>query len=73
MEIILGVLATALTQWLKKYGKNQWHTLAILAAISFGSAGIYKALVSVGYWETVATILVISGAIYTFIIQRFEK
>ena len=73
MEIILGVLATALTQWLKKYGKNQWHTLAILAVISLALAGVYVTLISTGYWQTVGTVIVISGAIYTFIIQRFEK
>jgi hypothetical protein len=30
-------------------------------------------LVAVGYWETIAKILVIAGAFYTFVIQRFES
>lgn len=73
MEIILGLAATALTQWLKKYGKNQWETLGILIVISLALAGVYATLVAVGYWQLVVSILVTAGAIYTFIIQRFEK
>jgi hypothetical protein len=29
-------------------------------------------LVAVGYWETVANVLVIAGAFYAFVIQRFD-
>lgn len=73
MEIILGVFASLLTQWLKKYGSSEYHTLAILGVISLALAGIYAALVAIGYWETVVSILIVAGVIYTFIIQRFEK
>lgn len=73
MEIILGVFASLLTQWLKKYGKNEWHTLLILGCISLAVAGIYAALVATGYWQAVVGIFVTAGVIYTFIIQRFEK
>lgn len=71
--IILGVLASALTQWLKKYSKNEWQTLAILGFVSIAIAGGYCALVVAGYWQTIATVLVTAGVVYTFIIQRFEK
>ena len=30
------------------------------------------ALRRVGYWQTVASILTVSGAFYAFVIQRFE-
>jgi len=72
MEIILGVFASALTQWLKKYGSNEWHTLAILGVVSLLIAGLYTSLMITGYWSLVAQILVVAGATYTFIIQRFE-
>jgi hypothetical protein len=45
----------------------------VLLALSLGAAGIYTALVAVGFWETVVNILVVAGAIYAFAIQRFES
>ena len=50
---------------------NQIETLVLLG-ISLGAAGINCALVAVDYWETVANVLIIAGACYAFVIQRFE-
>ena len=40
--------------------------------ISVVAAGIYVALQAANFWQTALEILTISGAIYTFIIARFE-
>ena len=60
-------------QWIKQKATNQVETLLVLLAISLGAAGLYCALVAVGYWETVANVLIIAGAFYSFVIQRFES
>lgn len=73
MEIIIGAAVSLLVQWIKQKTTNQIETLLVLLAVSLGAAGLYCALVAVGYWETIAKILVIAGAFYTFVIQRFES
>lgn len=72
MEIILSALASGLVQWLKHYSPNQWVTLTILAGLSIVISAVYVTFVNVGMWETVYRVLVGAGAIYTFVIQRFE-
>lgn len=74
MEIIIGAAVSLLVQWIKQKASNQWETLLVLLTVSLGAAGIiYAALVAVGYWGTVANILVVAGAFYAFVIQRFEQ
>lgn len=73
MEIIFAVAVTMLVQALKTYLPNQWWTLGLVAVLSIVAAGIYTILVSAGLWESALQILTISGAIYTYIIQRFES
>jgi hypothetical protein len=46
--------------------------LSALLVFSVAAAGLYTVLVSVGYWETVANIIMVAGAFYAFVIQRFE-
>lgn len=53
--------------------EDQLETLLGLLAISIGAAGLYCALVAVGYWETVGNVLITAGAFYAFVIQRFER
>jgi hypothetical protein len=73
MEIILGAVTSLVTQWLKnKYGGG-WQSMAILFCVTLVAASIYTALVSAGYWETVANVFITAGAFYAFVIQRFEK
>jgi tryptophan-rich sensory protein len=73
MEIFIGAAVSVFVQWVKQKSSNQVETLLILLAVSLGAAGIYAALVAVGYWATVASILVYAGAFYAFVIQRFEQ
>jgi hypothetical protein len=44
----------------------------MVLGVSLAAAGIYTALVDANFWPTVAGIFTLAGAIYTFIIQRFE-
>ncbi|HET9878866.1 MAG TPA: hypothetical protein VFQ81_06140 [Candidatus Limnocylindria bacterium] len=73
MTIIISAAVSLLVQWIKQKTTNQLETLLVLLAISLAAAGLYCALVAVGYWETVANVLLIAGAFYAFVIQRFES
>jgi hypothetical protein len=73
MEIILGAAVSLILQWLKQTFTSQWQTLSFLVILCLGAAGIYTVLVSAGYWETVGNVLIIAGAFYAYIIQRFES
>lgn len=73
MTIIIGAAVSLLVQWIKQKTTNQLETLLVLLGVSLGAAGLYCALVAVGYWETVANVLIIAGAFYAFVIQRFES
>lgn len=72
MELLIGAAVSLLIQWVKKYGKNQWTTLLFLLIASLVASSLYTLLVDVGYWETVASIIMTAGAFYAFILQRFE-
>lgn len=73
MEIVVGAAVSLLTQFLKQYSSNTYLTLGIVLILSLIGAGIYTFLVSAGYWQTFANVLVLAGAFYTFIIARFES
>lgn len=74
MELILGSAVSLLVQWLKKkFGTSEWKTLGVLLVVSLVAAFAYTYLVTAGYWQTVAEILVLAGAFYTFVIARFKK
>lgn len=73
MEIIAAAAVSLLVEWLKsKMNLGGVKTLAVLLVVSLLAAGIYTYLVSVGYWSTVANVLILAGAFYTFIIARFK-
>lgn len=73
MEIILGVGASGLVQFLKKrYGLGEYKTLLTLAGVALAGAFLFQYLLSAGYWELVRETLVYAGAFYTFIVRRFE-
>lgn len=73
MEIIFAAAVTGLAQWLKKYSPNQYVTIFMVLGMSVAAAGIYVALVATNFWQTAAEIFTLAGAIYTFIIARFES
>jgi hypothetical protein len=45
----------------------------VLVAVSLGAAGLYTALVAVGYWQTVTYILMTAGAFFLLRHQRFDS
>lgn len=74
MLIILGACVSLLVQFLKTTLKtNQWVTLAIVLGLSFVSALFYFLLTRFNLWQSFAAVVVIAGAVYAYIIQRFEK
>jgi hypothetical protein len=72
MEIIIGAVVSLIVQWAKQKFTSEWQTLGFLLIISMGAAGLYAALVAVGYWQTIASVIMTAGAFYAFILQRFE-
>lgn len=73
MEILIGAFVSLIVQAVKNRAGSQYATLAVLGVLSLGAAGLYTALVAVGYWETVYQVLLTAGAFYAFVIQRFEQ
>lgn len=73
MEIILGAAASVLVQILKNVFKTkEYGTLGVLLVVSFILSALYVWLQGVEMWETLKMVLVYSGAVYTFLIARFE-
>lgn len=71
--IVIGAIVSALVQWIKTRYATQSHiTLAIVAAVSIAAGTAYYAITKAGFIEPFLAILGFSGAVYTFIIQRFE-
>ena len=74
MEIVLAAMATFLVQLLKKvFETSEWATLGIVLLVSFVLSAFYVWAVEAEMWGTLKTVLVYAGAIYTFIIARFEQ
>lgn len=73
MELIIGAVVSLIVQGLKQKATSQWQTLGVLLVLSIAAAGLYAVFVAVGYWETIANILITAGAFYAFVIQRFES
>lgn len=73
MEIaIVGAVVSLIVQVLKKYvASSEYLTLAAVLVISLLAAAGYTFLVSAGYWQTFAGVLVTAGAFYTYILARF--
>ncbi len=74
MEIIIGSAVSLFVQWMKnRLRTTEYGTMGITLLVSLAAAGVYTFLVDAGLWEEVAKVLIVAGAFYTFIIQRFEK
>lgn len=64
MEIIICAAVSLIGQWFKQKLTSEWQVLGVSFVLSIAAAA--------GYWETVANVLIIAGAFYACIIQRFE-
>ena len=70
---ILGVLATALVQFLKKkFESNKAGTLVILVVISFIISFAVWALQEYNLWQWFLGIMATANLIYAFIVQHVE-
>lgn len=73
MVYFLGVIVSALVQWLKSVMKTSGYmTMLLLAVVALVASAGYTLLVHVGLWETVATVLLTAGSFYAFIIKTYE-
>lgn len=72
MDIIIGAIVSLIVQWLKPRVGGEYATLGLLAVLCLAAAGIYTALVALGYWDAFYRVLVTAGAFYAFVVQRFE-
>lgn len=73
-SVLLGVLATALVQWLKNAFKtDRVGTLAILAVVSLILALFGWLLAQFNLYATFATIVASATTIYAFIVQFLES
>lgn len=62
-----------MAQILKNVTKaSEYVTLGIVLALSFLAAVVYVVLTHYNLWESFASVLTIAGAVYTYIIARFE-
>lgn len=71
--LIVAVAVSLLVEWTKrKFGTDEYKTLAILAVASLIGAVVHTYLVAAGYWETVLSVLVTASAFYALVISRFK-
>ena len=74
MEIILGAFVSLIVQFLKKkMGTDSIGTLFTVVMLSFVVASSYVLLVETTFWPTILQVFITAGAVYAYIIQRFEK
>lgn len=72
MEIILSAAVSFLVQFLKNKAKlGEYQTLGVLVALSLVAAVIYDRLVVLGYWQSVAAVLILASSFYSLILSRF--
>jgi carbon starvation protein CstA len=73
MLIIFSALVSLLAQILKNVTRtSEWVTLLIVLVLSLVAAYVDFLLTQFNLMESFIAIMTIAGAIYTFIIQRFE-
>lgn len=74
MEIFIGAAVSLVVQVIKKYaGTSEYWTLGAVLVLSLAAAAVYTALMAAGLWESFAQILIVAGAFYAYIIQRFQN
>jgi len=71
--IVIGAVVSVIVQFLKnKFGTESQWTLLIVAGLSVVAGTIYFLLKDTSYWQSIISVLVYAGAIYTYILKRFE-
>ena len=71
--VIIGVIVSVIVQFLKKkFGTNTQATLVAVIVISILAGSTYFMIKETSLWQPIVSILGFAGAVYTYIIQRFE-
>lgn len=71
--IVIGAVVSVIVQFLKnRFGTESAITLTIVMALSVVSGAIYYFLKETTLWQPILQILAFAGAIYTYILKRFE-
>lgn len=71
--IVIGAIVSVIVQIIKsKYGTNSTGTLVAVTGISLIAGTAYYFIKDTPYLQTVLSILGFAGAVYTYIIRRFE-
>lgn len=70
---VVGAIVSVIVQFLKnKYGTNTQETLAAVIVISIIAGTGYFLVKETSLWQPILQILAFAGAIYTYILKRFE-
>jgi len=72
--VIIGAAVSLLTQLLKtRFGTTSWKTLSIVIGLSLlGGIGYYFGSGSEGFASASVKILTVAGAIYAYIISKYD-
>lgn len=74
MEIILGAAASLLVQFLKNsVTMTEYTKLLVVFAVALGVSALYASLQAMELWEVFSQVVLAAGAVYTFILARFEE
>ena len=72
--VIIGAIVSAIVQAIKVYaGTDNTKTLLCVVGVSLVAGTLYHFVKDTPYWYSVTSILGFAGAVYTFIIKRFEN
>ena len=72
--VVIGAIVSLVVQFLKtKYGTQSNMTIAMVIAISVVVGAAYTLLKDTSVWQTIISILGFAGAVYTYILKRFEE
>jgi len=70
---VIGAVVSVIVQFLKnKYGTNTQGTLLAVIVISIVAGTGYFLVKETSLWQPILQILAFAGAIYTYILKRFE-
>lgn len=72
--VIIGAVVSLITQLIKeKWGTESKTTLGVVIGVSVLAGSAYYLIGNTSLLEPIISILGFAGAVYTYIIQRFEN
>lgn len=74
MEIAIGILASIIASFTKKYfSNNHWGRMAFVFGVCAIGAGAYVIYADTALFQTFMQILVVAGAWYAFVWKKVEE